>query len=60
MVRAQSSASDVVEVDEDGATTITRTIHAEGIDPVTELTLEDVDSEEVAGDSVAPVLPPAK
>jgi len=55
LVRARSTASEEVEVDEDGVTTIVRTIHAEGVDPATGLSLENVDSEEVTGDSVPPV-----
>lgn len=56
LVRSGSSATDVVTVDEDGATTIVRTVHAEGIDPATGLGLENADSEEVRSDSVKPVL----
>lgn len=56
LLRSGSSATDVVTVDEDGATTIVRTVHAEGIDPVTGLSLVDVASEEVTTDSVKPVL----
>lgn len=57
LVRAKSSASEVVEVDEDGATLIVRTIHAEGVDPVSGLTVQDVASEEVTDDSVEPTFP---
>lgn len=57
LVRAKSTSSEETFVDEDGATLIVRTIDAEGVDPATELTIEDnVDSEEITSDSVKPVL----
>lgn len=56
LVRAKSSASEEEFVDEDGARLIVRTVHAEGVDRLTGLTVEDVASEEVTSDSVSPVL----
>jgi hypothetical protein len=55
LVRSKSGASETLEVDEDGAKLIVRTIHAEGVDPVTGLGQEEIGSEEVTGDSVPPV-----
>jgi len=48
--RSTSTSFDEVEVDEDGATTVTRVVVADGIDPVTGLSLADADAEDaVAG-----------
>lgn len=57
LVRSKSGASEVEEVDEDGARLIVRTVHADGVDPVTGLSVDEhVASEEVTGDSIKPVL----
>jgi hypothetical protein len=55
LVRSKSTATDAVVVDEDGASTITRAVHMEGVDPATGLSLVNVGSEEVTSDSVSPV-----
>ena len=50
LVRSQSSAFVDVEVDEDGVVTETHGVVADGIDPVTGLSVEDADAEDgVAG-----------
>lgn len=48
--RSKSTAHEEVEVDEDGVTTVTRVVVADGVDPVTGLTVADADAEDaVAG-----------